>query len=275
MPRARLTQGSCPAPWQPVDKLPSPARRRIGTGFVAILRCLLTYKSTKVGSAGSSDRALPDAARTTRGLGPFINRLLTAHRVLRDTRPSLTRRDLRTRRAARALRESREARAAHAQRARWGKAETRAVEAPGEGVAALTRLNTALSDTGWAVLTLRTWLAGGGTKAQVEASLARGRATHLALWAVARVVALHPCGVDTPAAVVLALCEGAATRSPNGGRRPILPKAVQAADRPFTETGGLPARHALSPSARLRSARRHEGADGDAECEPPRSHASP
>ncbi|HQY65542.1 MAG TPA: hypothetical protein PK141_29320, partial [Polyangiaceae bacterium] len=30
---------------QPVDKLPSPARRRIGTGFVAILRCLLTYKS--------------------------------------------------------------------------------------------------------------------------------------------------------------------------------------------------------------------------------------
>lgn len=31
---------------------------------------------TKVGSAGSSDRALPDAARTTRGLGPFINGLL-------------------------------------------------------------------------------------------------------------------------------------------------------------------------------------------------------
>ncbi|HQY61437.1 MAG TPA: hypothetical protein PK141_08595, partial [Polyangiaceae bacterium] len=30
---------------QPVDKLPSPARRRIGTGFAEILRCLLTCKS--------------------------------------------------------------------------------------------------------------------------------------------------------------------------------------------------------------------------------------
>ena len=80
--RARA-RGRCPFREyrdRPSSPLINSRRPRAAASARAALRSSGACSPTKIGSAGSSDRALPDAARTTRGLGPFINRLLALSR---------------------------------------------------------------------------------------------------------------------------------------------------------------------------------------------------